>query len=248
MINLDNISIVLVCGKDDLEHIKSSFKAMKYSCLNINFFEKILISPKIYDEDFLNELNNFGITHHIIEPINYIEYNNFMVKRLYDYIKSDFCITIQNDGFIINPYLWKDEFLHYDYIGAPWSDYLIQSTDAVFNYVKENRKYSLVGNGGFSFRSKKLLKETKNSPYNCDIQKINNFSLKTGEVGEHVMIPMPEDNYICLNYYEYFIERGIKYAPIELANIFSTEVPQYPNKNSFGFHGDRNLVNILLNE
>lgn len=63
MINLDNISIVLVCGKDDLEHIKSSFKAMKYSCLNINFFEKILISPKIDDEDFLNELNNFGITH-----------------------------------------------------------------------------------------------------------------------------------------------------------------------------------------
>jgi hypothetical protein len=247
MINLNNVSIVLTCGKDDLDHIKSSFKAMKHSCLKINFFEKILISPKINDEEFLNELRINNITHHIIEPIDYIQYNNFMVKNLYDYIKSDFCITIQNDGFIINPHLWRDDFLNYDYIGAPWSDFLIQSTDAVFKEVKRNRKYSLVGNGGFSLRSKKLLKETKNSPFTCDIQKINDFSLKTGESGEHVMIPMPEDNYICLNYYEYFTERDIKYAPVELAHIFSTEIPQCPNTVSFGFHGDRNLVNFILN-
>lgn len=68
-------------------------------------------------------------------------YSYFCLMELPKYIETDFCLVIQHDGFIINPNLWTDEFLEYDYIGAPWID----------NYV--NR----VGNGGFSLRSKKFL-------------------------------------------------------------------------------------------
>lgn len=245
MRKLENVSIVLVCGISDDNHIISSLKALKHSCLNLDFYEKILISPKIVNESILNEIKTLGVSHHIINGFDYIGYNNFMVKNLYDHITSDFCISIQHDGFIINPNLWDDEFLNYDYIGAPWSDGLIQSTDAVFNDVKNSRKYSLVGNGGFSLRSRKLLYETKCSPFTCDVQKINNFSLKSGEVGEHVQIPMPEDNYICLNYFEYLTEKGIKYAPVDLASKFSRESP-IPENHVFGLHGDRNLVKKIL--
>ena len=29
-------------------------------------------------------------------------------------------LIVQDDGFIINKNLWDEEFLSYDYIGAPW--------------------------------------------------------------------------------------------------------------------------------
>ena len=53
-------------------------------------------------------------------------------------------LIIQHDGFILNHKAWDNEFLNYDYIGAPvyWM----------------GNKLIEVGNGGFSLRSKKLLK------------------------------------------------------------------------------------------
>jgi hypothetical protein len=47
-------------------------------------------------------------------------------------------LIVQHDGYILNPDLWTDEFLEYDYIGAPWED-------------------GTVGNGGFSLRSQRLM-------------------------------------------------------------------------------------------
>jgi hypothetical protein len=53
-------------------------------------------------------------------------------------------LSIQDDGFIINPHLWTDEFLEYDYIGAPWP---------ALHWCNKNR----VGNGGFVLKSKKFM-------------------------------------------------------------------------------------------
>lgn len=246
MIKLDNVSVVVVCGINEVNHMLDSLKALKHSCNGIDFSEKILISPLTDNKKINDEINSLGVTHHIIDTLDYVGYNNFMIKNLYDYIKTDFCVTIQHDGFILNPNLWSDEFLNYDYIGAPWSHDLIRSTDAIFPHALESGKYSLVGNGGFSFRSRRLLEECKNSPGTCDKQKIQGWSLLTGEHGEHVKIIMPEDNYICLNYYEYFIDKGIKYAPIEIGNMFSRE-GNIPISEVFGFHGDKNLSKNVLN-
>lgn len=43
-----------------------------------------------------------------------------MVYELGDYIETDFVMLVHYDGFIVHPELWRDEFLDYDYIGAPW--------------------------------------------------------------------------------------------------------------------------------
>lgn len=84
-----------------------------------------------------------------IDPINSREeYSHFMIKNLNDYIETDFVLVIQYDGFILNPKAWNDEFLHYDYIGAPW-------------WYKDECN---VGNGGFSLRSKKLQVMLQNDP------------------------------------------------------------------------------------
>lgn len=74
------------------------------------------------------------------------EYSEFILKRLNEYIDTDFVLIVQHDSCILNPKSWSDEFLNYDYIGSPWW------YEDEFN----------VGNGGFSLRSKKLLEMCAN--------------------------------------------------------------------------------------
>lgn len=73
------------------------------------------------------------------------EYSEFVIKKLPDYIQTDFVLIVQYDGYIIKPEAWADEFLQYDYIGAPWW------------FMHSNN----VGNGGFSLRSKAMLNACK---------------------------------------------------------------------------------------
>lgn len=79
---------------------------------------------------------------------NLIEYSNFVLNKLNNYIHTDFCLTVHADGFIHNPHLWRDDFKQWDYIGAPWPKTL--------HFVDDKTR---VGNGGVSLRSKKLLVE-----------------------------------------------------------------------------------------
>jgi hypothetical protein len=81
---------------------------------------------------------------------SYEEYNRYIIEKLGSEIETDFCLIVQDDGFIVNPDLWDEDFLNYDYIGAPWP------------------WHQVCGNGGFSLRSKKLLnlsQKLKYDPY-----------------------------------------------------------------------------------
>lgn len=69
-------------------------------------------------------------------------YNHFVLRQLPHEIQTDFVLVSQWDGFVVNGAAWLDEFLDYDYIGAPWP----------------HHPNSPVGNGGFSLRSARLLR------------------------------------------------------------------------------------------
>jgi len=70
------------------------------------------------------------------------EYCRFVIKQLHRYVKTDYFLLFQNDGWILNPDAWDDDFLNYDYIGAPW----------------QWDEYPC-GNGGFTLRSKALMEK-----------------------------------------------------------------------------------------
>lgn len=76
-----------------------------------------------------------------------------------------------------------------------------------------------VGNGGFSLRSKKLLEVCSRFP----------FPVNTNE-----------DHLICRDFRGWFIEQGVKFAPINYAARFSREqsLAEFPNRieECFGFH------------
>lgn len=78
-----------------------------------------------------------------LSDINSIEaYSHFLLKGMGPYLHTPHMLIVQWDGYVIDPGMWRDDFLKMDYIGAVWPQY----DDA-----------HRVGNGGFSLRSRKLL-------------------------------------------------------------------------------------------
>jgi|SRR3989338_3524102 len=142
---------------------------------------------------------------HIDPIISPRAYSDFMIEQLNDYVHTDFVLVIQHDGFILNPSAWTDEYLRYDYIGAPWWE----------------KGEHIVGNGGFSLRSKKLLDILQNDRYHIDNDD-------------------PEDWFICVTKRKELGSKGIRFAPIPLAQRFSLEGSEKDGivwTDQFGFHG-----------
>ena len=73
---------------------------------------------------------------------NIDEAAQFTTYNLPDYIKTSHALFVQWDSWILDPSLWNDDYLKYDYIGAPW-------------WYNDSLN---VGNSGFHLRSLALLK------------------------------------------------------------------------------------------
>jgi hypothetical protein len=134
----------------------------------------------------------------------YSDYSRFVFNKLDDFITTDYVLVVQHDGFILNPDAWTDDFFKYDYIGA---------------LLGPDELPEIVGNGGFSLRSKKLLTLCK----------------ELGKLYTDTKIEYSEDLVICYFFRDWLEQKGIKFGTIEDANKFSTERTR-EWKGSFGFH------------
>jgi len=129
------------------------------------------------------------------------EYSAFLLEDLSECIKSSHVLLVQWDGFVVNPTVWQADFLQYDYIGAVWPQF-----DDGMN----------VGNGGFSLRSRRLLRALQ---------------------GPDIELSHPEDVCICrINRRRLESKYGIRFAPEDVARQFSFE-REKPSRTTFGFHG-----------
>lgn len=121
-----------------------SIKPLITTCRRLTFRNVFLFAPDLpYQVQAL-------VTVWVRVRWTYEEWNRFMVKELNNYLDDGYALNIHSDGYVLNPKAWTDEFLNYDYIGAPW-----WYNDGIN-----------VGNGGFSLRSKKYLSET--AKFNLD--------------------------------------------------------------------------------
>lgn len=224
MLNLSNVTLISVCG--DSNYLDGIIKAAKICTKDINFGDVKILSDKYITSSIYEIIK--------IQSLNKQQYCEFMMYELSKYIHTDYCLTFQGDGFVINPHLWKDDFLNYDYIGAPW--------------LNENKNN--VGNGGFSLRSKKFLLAAETLEYNSNIQ----FQphIPAGD------LITPEDWFMCNYSFDKMVDMGITFADVDTAYKFSVEHPsirKYYDRNnlrsynSFGFHGSFNVaaMNLLEN-
>ena len=188
--------------------------ALRISFRNIKFGAVKLLSSSLPSKKYSD------IEYISIPTINNIaDYNRIIIEDLHKYFKTSHCLVVQPDSFVVDSDLWKDEFLQFDYIGAPWSEKLQVNPSLILN-MKKNR----VGNGGFSLRSRKLVENTATINFES-----LNFPFKN------------EDIIICHYLYEQMIDNGIRFAAPEIAAKFSMEnenrlYGQDVNK-VFGFHG-----------
>jgi hypothetical protein len=202
-LKLNNVTLLTLSTIDIDAHIK----ALMYSSKDIEFGEiKVVTDKKPYN---LPSKIKFEYTDHIN---NIDEWNHRIVYNLTDYVNTDYVILIHDDGFIVNPNSWKNEFLNYDYIGGAWNNK---------TFVDKYGKQIRVGNS-VSLRSKKLLEIPKkfNMPW---IPRQGNTN---------------EDTQICVWNRDLFLDNGTIFADYEISKYFSHEeiFPDYSGIEPFCFH------------
>lgn len=190
-----------ICVVDTQTHALAA-RAMRLSLAAMDFADALFISDNADDT---------GGARHI--PITMLSgretYSRYVIKDLFPLIKTGHVLLIQWDGYIVNADAWSDDFLDYDYIGARWGFH---------------DDPHVVGNGGFSLRSRRLLAALQDPG-------IDRFE--------------PEDAKICRHYRPLLESRyGIRFAPGEVADRFSFETT-YPTGITLGFHGLFNMWQYL---
>lgn len=157
------------------------------------------------------------------EKFDAIEHSRICLHEVGDKLDTNHVMFIQYDGFPARPECWEQEFTKYDYIGAP-----IRKDTTSYDLNEDN---FVVGNGGFSLRTKRLMQLTKS------FEQVINDGYDDGWL---------EDLLISVKYRSYLENNGITFAPLELADRFSKGETR-GNTQSFGFHNN-NLVPLYLDK
>jgi len=190
--------------------IPETIYALQKCCKKLEF-----TSIKIVTHEKPKKLPNNIVYEYCPLMDNIHKYNQYTFSELDKHIITSHCLLIQYDSGVLRPELWNDDWLQYDYIGAPWA----YSDDT---YIAPSGEHVRVGNGGFSLRSKKLLELPRK--YNIQLTHDRGY--------------WNEDGNICVYHRERFLELGIHYAPVEVAAKFAYEnpVPENQGVKPFGFH------------
>ncbi len=227
-VTLNNTTLVAISSKD----IQLALLSLAISNLHVSFGTSLFFTSQDIPDRYLERFPQLTVVK--IEPIESLnDYSRFVIKELTSFVDTDFCLITQGDGFIVNPQYWSDDFFNYDYVGAPWRKQtpLTNARGETVDILdlRKNR----VGNGGFSLRSKKLLQVSSQLNFD-DIETLS----------------LSEDLIICHYYYDWFKDRGINFAPLDIASKFSFEQPieeidRFSWEQTFGFHGKPTLYRVL---
>lgn len=106
----------------DCRNVEGILRSAEISSMNIQYGETVILTERLFS--------------------GHDAYSDFCINRMPDYIHTSHALIIHHDGYVLNPDAWQNDWLEYDYIGAPWEWY------------KDDYKN---GNGGFNLRSKKLM-------------------------------------------------------------------------------------------
>lgn len=192
MLRLSNITLIALTGQDFPAHEK----AVEIATKDIEFGGVKII----YD--------------YTIKNID--DWNKKIIFELWRYVDTDFALLFHPDGYPINADAWKDEFLDYDYIGAPWP---LPKDD--YSYRDEDGNIIRVGNS-VSLRSKKLM----------SLPSFHDFEWKSYYGNTN------EDGFLCVHNRKRLEDLGCKFAPLEVAKYFSKEheIPENKGIKAFAFH------------
>lgn len=180
--------------------LDATVRALRLSGMQARFGAVMLLSDVAPSDD---------IAWQPIPPIrSRHDYSRFMVHELHQFITTSHMLCVQWDGYVLDGQAWSPDFANYDYIGAPWP------------HFSDGRA---VGNGGFSYRSKRLM-----------------------EICSRIAEPFgeAEDVLICRSLRPRLEKDfGMRFAPEFVARRFAFE--RLPRRgDEFGFHGTFNMGDL----
>ena len=142
------------------------------------------------------------------------EWNRKVIQDLPKYIDTSHALLIHQDGYVINPHLWREEWLNYDWCSSPWP---LPVDD--YSYRSESGKIQRVGNS-VSLRSKKLMELVATREWKPYYGNSN------------------EDGFVCCHNREWLEGQGCKFIPFEEAIYFGkeAEMPENRGVDTFLFH------------
>jgi hypothetical protein len=211
------VTLVCVAGVQVLRALVAIMKSAR----QIRFDRIVLVTTKLKPVQW----GKFSVQEPIESKLDsLIEYNKYVLYKLYHHVHTRFCLVIQADGYVINGNLWNEKFYEYDYIGAPWP----VKSDA---YIDPFGNHQRVGNGGFSLRSRRLL----TVPQKIEIP----WNVNEGNFYRHFnKNSYSEDGNICVHNRHLFEQEGCKFASLDIACQFSHELDltDVVIGKTFGFH------------
>lgn len=204
---LPNVTLVAMATRN----VEETLQALIYSCKGIEYGQVKLLSH--YTPHGMSKSIEFVR----IDKIKSIDdWSYKIVYELAQHIETEFALLVHADGFVVNPSSWREEFLEYDYIGAPWP---LPTDD--FSYRDIHGNIVRVGNS-VSLRSKRLL----------------DLPVKLNLPWEPYFGFYNEDGFICVKNKHIYEENGMRFAPLNVAKYFSHEamIPETHNIKPFVFH------------
>lgn len=219
MLTLPNVTLLSIDTVDPLR----SIRAMRYSLLQVKFAEAVLVTSQAFRGEMLRTIGGKGRIDQIrvvfVPPGPRSDYERQIIEDLPKWFETDFVLFQEWDSAVMNPAAWKDEWLGYDFIGAPWP------WDFHENGYPPCHRNNCVGNGGFSVRSRR-------------------FAEATGELYRMHSAPKEalrlSDAWICRTNRTHLEEHyGMTFAPEDEAARFSCENRFY--NGQFGMHGKNTI-------
>ena len=209
----NNLTIVSVYGHNDgSSAIPSILKSMK----ELSGSRGLLLS--LAKPDNLPE----SIEWKQIGHLDYMMYSVFVMHSLYAYIDTDYCLMVQDDGWVLNGANFKPEYYEYDYIGGACHAAMVGNQLILQAGWHDKFPRTIVQNGGFSLRSKRFLE----APNRYGI--VHNHAHDIHLWNEDVQLS-------CLKR-DLFAEKGIKYASEKTIRDFALEsvIPTFHDDFDFG--------------
>lgn len=201
---LKQVTLLSVNGAED-PHV--SLAALQVSARHIQFHSIKLLVAKTLS---CRVPPNIELVR--IPRMNWDDYNEFSVKDLLGHVSTEFVLTVQTDGFVLNHRRWRKCFLDFDYVGAPWPEAMREGT-------LNNR----VGNSGFCLRSRRFLDHTS---------RLN----RPAGMADDILFCRREFSRLAMHGIRYAP------PPVAALFAVENSVPENPTaslRDVFGFHGRR---------
>jgi len=215
------ITVVTVNGVK--ERAPGALNALLHSSRQLPGSPCVLISP------YLPENAPKHVKHVAVAPLGRIEYSLFVLYCLREFVKTEFALVVQDDGWVLEGSNWQSRFLDYDYIGAPAHCAMADTPEGRkllrrFSWVDARgvSAVDVVQNGGFSLRSQKTLQLPTALNLSIQIPPVSRLIDKP-YVMDFPDLEPNEDVQLCVTMKPALSQAGLKFAPLDVARAFAAE-------------------------